>query len=1094
MTTFNIHQNKHYTAFSGKGSKNAMKEDALLNDITNTAFVQFLNGHGYRNYTYFKNWEMALKYLPFYTNNQRYIYEMILSDRPCKPYLDIEQHLDTKPDDAFLANLVDELKGDICNIFRTDYNIEIQTTDIYVLDSCAMKDATKFKLSYHFIISTKDNQVLFKTNRKELEHSAYHLAKALYDKNPKYKEMVDLSVYTTDREMRTINSYKTPTDLRQLKPLNYQNNDLDYMITAYDLEKQHSFIKTPFVYLNDVAAKVKAGLKRKAGKKDVVKKVIDDVDDVADKNTVDNIDKVVDKRNILDDGIEYEELIKNIKVDNPDKIIHQKLFANKQDYKILEMVKENIHETCFFTESKLVNNKPIYSFNYTDRTEPCTISPTPQHHDNIGLFGYINELNQLEVRCRSAKCTHHVKILDYVDEDEDLFTSSALTVDVPYLTDNSPNLDIKIDELTDKNDYYKIKKLIHKWAKKKGSSSIKTLAFLAQMGLGKTYMLQKILKKYHFKRILWITHRQTLTNFIHGDFKPFGFESYLDCEDPNLANRIICQLDSLTRLLTNNKLPTYDLIIYDESESTLNHVNATTLKDKEFIFDLMTEITDSSSKIIALDADYSDRSHLYFSYFGKVQVIINKHVKYKKHFKWLDDMARFKAMIWEDIEAGKNVVIVCMNSAFVENFYAELKEKGIGVVKHTRHTADSCKEELKDVDKYWTKFQVVIYSPTVEAGVSFDKKHFQKMYSVICQMSCSARSFIQMTGRIRTLESDEVITFIDKAQISIQKYGPLYSYDDAKNYFAYIYDNANFPKSIIKSTDGQKIVINCISKLYSQIQMYNKVEEMNNTRSNFIPSLIKLFTRKGYTFEPFDEIPVEKPKKNKKKEVGAIKTKILEAKDVSSNEIDGLIKSKNNNTASEDEKYQIEKYMMKKTWGVKKLTPEFLECFYGKEYRLNNLSALIDNTNITEKDGIKLEELKLKCKIIKELLCMLQFISVANRQVKLTSEQLHTSIKNILKDSILFKNYDKHRMLFGLEKTKSTKEWSSKMFLNTINALLERFGLIIKNKQKSTHVKGLAINNNIYYIEYLDNINELLKDNKNKLFIKKSKIWADILE
>ena len=80
---------------------------------------------------------------------------------------------------------------------------------------------------------------------------------------------------------------------------------------------------------------------------------------------------------------------------------------------------------------------------------------------------------------------------------------------------------------------------------------------------------------------------------------------------------------------------------------------------------------------------------------------------------------------------------------------------------------------------------------------------------------------------------------------------------------------------------------------------------------------------------------------------------------------------------------------------------------------------------------------------------MLQFTSVKRQQIKLTSEQLHTSIKNILKDSILFKNYDKHRMLFGLEKTKSTKEWSSKIFLNTINALFEKFGLIIKNKRKN---------------------------------------------
>jgi hypothetical protein len=177
---------------------------------------------------------------------------------------------------------------------------------------------------------------------------------------------------------------------------------------------------------------------------------------------------------------------------------------------------------------------------------------------------------------------------------------------------------------------------------------------------------------------------------------------------------------------------------------------------------------------------------------------------------------------------------------------------------------------------------------------------------------------------------------------------------------------------------------------------------------------------------------------------------------------------------------------------VEELNEDFLDCFYGKEYRLHNLSALIDNTNITEKDGIKLEELKLKCKIVQELLCMLQFTSVKRQQIKLTSEQLHTSIKNILKNSILFKDYDKHRMLFGLEKTKSTKEWTSKMFLNTINALFEKFGLIIKNKQKSKRIEGNIISTNTYCIEYIDNINELLNYKDLHIFAKKSKRWADI--
>lgn len=81
---------KNYTAFSGTGSKNAMKEAALLDPCNPSAYCEFLDVKGYRNFTYFNDWHTLFKKLPFY-NKRRYIFEMILSNRPCRPYLDIEK-------------------------------------------------------------------------------------------------------------------------------------------------------------------------------------------------------------------------------------------------------------------------------------------------------------------------------------------------------------------------------------------------------------------------------------------------------------------------------------------------------------------------------------------------------------------------------------------------------------------------------------------------------------------------------------------------------------------------------------------------------------------------------------------------------------------------------------------------------------------------------------------------------------------------------------------------------------------------------------------------------------------------------------------
>ena len=43
-------------------------------------------------------------------------------------------------------------------------------------------------------------------------------------------------------------------------------------------------------------------------------------------------------------------------------------------------------------------------------------------------------------------------------------------------------------------------------------------------------------------------------------------------------------------------------------------------------------------------------------------------------------------------------------------------------------TDDEQKIALNDVNRVWSEHQVVLYSPTIEAGVDFNKEHFNKIY------------------------------------------------------------------------------------------------------------------------------------------------------------------------------------------------------------------------------------------------------------------------------------------------------------------------------------------------------------------------------
>mgnify|MGYP001617850001 CR=1 FL=1 len=71
-------------------------------------------------------------------------------------------------------------------------------------------------------------------------------------------------------------------------------------------------------------------------------------------------------------------------------------------------------------------------------------------------------------------------------------------------------------------------------------------------------------------------------------------------------------------------------------------------------------------------------------------------------------------------------------------------------------TDDQQKELLSNVNEVWTEYQVVTYSPTIEAGLDFNKPHFHKMYCFLSNGSCSPRSFMQMIGRIRILDDYKI--------------------------------------------------------------------------------------------------------------------------------------------------------------------------------------------------------------------------------------------------------------------------------------------------------------------------------------------------
>jgi hypothetical protein len=159
-----------------------------------------------------------------------YSYEILLEGKLMKPYLDIEWNEESG--EAFNeSEFLQRLKDDIVTIFANHYNKVISGNDIYMLSSSVDK-----LRSYHVIINAKvdDKTLVFENNSRIAANSAYSLCYYLMQHNSEYVEKLDWRVYSSDREFRMLNSYKSPSDKRQLIALDNVNDWRDYLVTYVD--------------------------------------------------------------------------------------------------------------------------------------------------------------------------------------------------------------------------------------------------------------------------------------------------------------------------------------------------------------------------------------------------------------------------------------------------------------------------------------------------------------------------------------------------------------------------------------------------------------------------------------------------------------------------------------------------------------------------------------------------------------------------------------------------------------------------------------------------------------------------------------------
>jgi len=354
--TKNIRYNTYI--FKGKGSKNIAKY-FLNKSKTYKSLIQILDKKESRRFLPIQSWEEFWEIYKTESINDRHLFELILSHKPCKPYLDIEW-LKNKKEKIDHTEFINTLSTNIIKIFSEKYNKSIEKENIMITTS-----HSNIKISFHIIINKiiNNKQLVFETNIKGNENSAWDLCNELSKLNKDYETKIDSSVYTTDREFRTIYSNKTNvfrpfipynTKIRKNSKIKLSTDEcLKYIITHSI--NDYEIIKTPGFNIS-----------------------------ISPKNNHIAINNININNNI-----------------NNNNII---IYTNDDIKKIIKLIKP-IHKNIELT-GKL--NNGALRFSYYDKSEPCY---TGKLHKSNGFYVAENN-NKLYMRCLSNHCKDKLYFLE----------------------------------------------------------------------------------------------------------------------------------------------------------------------------------------------------------------------------------------------------------------------------------------------------------------------------------------------------------------------------------------------------------------------------------------------------------------------------------------------------------------------------------------------------------------------------------------------------------------------------------------------------------------------------------------------------------
>jgi hypothetical protein len=345
--------------------------------------------------------------------------------------------------------------------------------------------------------------------------------------------------------------------------------------------------------------------------------------------------------------------------------------------------------------------------------------------------------------------------------------------------------------------------------------AMRTIVLRGSMGSGKTVRTREFLDTVREEHpgcyCMSITFRRMLANFFA---KELGMTNYR--EVPNLFDEhyFAVQLESLPKLYESRGNPErtvrcYDVVVIDEIESVLAHFDSDTLRNTlQEVWMLFYQVVRFCRCLLVCDADVGPRTFQFLrmtravpageedEYFDGphpprgplpgLEFHLNTNVFIRTRFFDYIGEAHWYSRLRGALLAGRSVfffgnskarmLAVCellqrdlleARSALIDRLRAapgdEAARAGVANINHVLcHTTvlhgditEKEKKDMADCDRHWQDCRLLVITPVVGAGVSYDLKTFDVAFGMATPFSCPARAFNQIRGRVRHVRGAE---------------------------------------------------------------------------------------------------------------------------------------------------------------------------------------------------------------------------------------------------------------------------------------------------------------------------------------------------